>query len=572
VLRADGVLVLRLASVEPKQALARHFGAVEVFSWDGVQRTPGHTASETPFAICHPFLPYAVHSLDLLRPRVIADGPEWRSSWLCERPALPERFLLRGTLDVIGEIPAGIDLRLKFIGPTGERFKLEGHVNHISSGTAELLLASQLAEARGDLAWAEVERIALEVRTDTQQPVDVRLADVRILHDAGDTLSPRRPATRTSADLREGYDASYYRSMSGYPVYREQRALRELVNVHRAYGLMPTPAPKRVLDIGCGRGELAEHLIAQGVEVTLLDYSPTAIEFAKSLLGDPPQAHFVVDDAANLIAHVAEQSQDAIFMTDFVEHLSVAELRTVLHACRRALTPTGTLIIHTPERYSGAITTAKAIHGLHVNLFEIDTLSALLEETFGAVEVFTWNGFERFQRRGYCIELFACARPQEASPPSPLTARDRHEETSADETRRPETLPPETWRPQWTFDCPGLPPRFLLDATVDLARADAGASLRIDFLTAGDTLVAHTERALSQLETLPAHLRLASELLAPQASPRWETVQRIAISASSQAGSAPEIAVSDACLRSDHREVLLSGEARGMLWRSPQRS
>jgi SAM-dependent methyltransferase len=564
VLRPDGVLVLGLgsgSSMAPgglKKALARCFGSVELFGWDGARRTPAHSGSAisghadsatsahagyaSPFAICRPFLPYAVRSLELLRPRVLSDGPGWQSSWLCERPALPDRFLLRGAVDVLGEIPGGVDLRLKLIGPAGDRFRLDAHLSgsETACATADLLLASERAAARGSPSWAEVERIALEIRSDAPGPVDVRLSDVRVLYDAGH--SPRsRPVTRTSADLREGYDESYYRAMSGYPVYREQRELRELVNVHRAYALMLSPAPGRVLDIGCGRGELAEHLIDRGAEVTLLDYSPTAIEFAKRLLGERPRARFVVDDAANLAAHVPEQSQDAIFMTDFVEHLSVDELRPVLTACRRVLAPGGVLIIHTPERYSGSIATAKAIHGLHVNLFEIDTLRALLAETFGAVEAFTWDGFERFQRRGHCIELFACARAQDPSPivhhlPAKLPREGANTE--------------QTWRSEWVYDCPHLPARFLLDATVNIARPnDSEGSLGIDFLTADGTLVAQAERELSRIQTFPAHLRLASELLAPHAPPPWEEVERIVISATSPPGSKPEIAVSDACLR-----------------------
>jgi hypothetical protein len=221
--------VLRLAggdSMAPgvlKKALATCFGAVEVFGWDGVQRTSGHAGSANPFVICRPFLPYAVRSLNLLRPRVVLDGPDWTSSWLCERPVLPDRFLLRATLDVVGENPGGVDLRLKFIGPEGDRFRIEGHLSHIVSGTADLLLPSQRAEARGNPVWAKVERIALDARSDAEGLVDVRLSDVRVLYDA-DCSS--RSAIRTSADLRDGYDESYYKGMPGYSVYREHRELR----------------------------------------------------------------------------------------------------------------------------------------------------------------------------------------------------------------------------------------------------------------------------------------------------------------------------------------------------------
>jgi len=530
------VLVLRWAcgsTIEPrslKTLLAKHFGAIDLFVWDGLRRTPPLAGSVELFAACLPFLPYATRSLELLRPRVVASGPDWHSSWLCQRPALPGRFLLRATVDVIGDIPSGVDLRLKFLAPDRARFRIEGHLSDVVSDTAELFLSSRLAEARGTLRWEDVERIAIEVRTDLEQPVDVRISDVRISAEAA-WLSPSSTG-RTSAHLREGYDASYYHGMPGYTQYRENRELRERVNVHRAWALLLAPAPERVVDVGSGRGELAEHLMARGADVTLLDYSPAAMEFAKRLIGDSSQAHFVVDDAANLATHVAPGSQDAIFMTDFVEHLSVDELRIVLRACRQVLTPDGALIIHTPERYSGAVATAKAIHGLHVNLFEIDTLQALLLETFGVVDVFTWNGFERFQERGHCIDLFALAHPEKPDSTHPLYAT---EDDGFGEARRT----------AWVFERPLLPAHFILDATIDVSPLGAEGELEIAFLTTTGEYVARAVREFSQLQTLPVSVRLASELLAPGSPSSWEAVERIVITASSPRGERVELAVND---------------------------
>jgi SAM-dependent methyltransferase len=493
-LRADGTFVLRAAceaAARPdalRRALARSFGAVEQFAWDGLWRAEpdGQAALH---AICHPFLPYAMRSLELLRPRVAADGPEWRSSWLCERPALPARFLLRARVDLLGEHAAGAELRLRFLTPGG-RLRFEGPVR-APAGTAELLLSSALATARAGARWEEVERIALDVRSPSGTPLELRLSDVRIAHGA----RPRRRApARASAELRAGYDSDYYRSMSGYEVYRADGELRERANVHRAYALLAASPPVRAVDVGCGRGELARHLLEQGSEVTLLDYSPAAIQLAGDLIGERPGARFIVDDAANLAAHVPAGSQQAIFMTDFVEHLSVDELRPVLRACRRALAPDGALVIHTPERYSGAVVTDKAIHGLHVTLFEIDTLAELLRESFGAVEVFTWNGFERFERRGHCIELFAVARPERA----------QHVRTLP--------CPPGAT----AIDDPRLPAHFLLDATVTLRPgAAAEGVLEIRFDTGSGESVARVERELARLATAPVRIRLASELLAP---------------------------------------------------------
>lgn len=291
VLRPDGVLVLDLASCDATRArslqaaLALSFGAVELFAWDGLRRTPACAVAGDLLAICQPFVPYPTRSLELLRPRVVASGAEWQSSWLCDQPGLPERFLLRATVEAIGEHSGGVDIRFRFLAPAGARFRIEGRLGDPSCGPVELLLSSQLAEARGEPHWGAVQRIALDARTDTGEVLDIRVSDLRV---ACDLASPPPAASRTSADLREGYDETYYQGMPGYKLYREERELSERVSVHRAYALLLSPTPKRVVDVGSGRGELAKHLIERGTEVTLLDYAPAAMELARTLLGERP--------------------------------------------------------------------------------------------------------------------------------------------------------------------------------------------------------------------------------------------------------------------------------------------
>ena len=532
ILKPDGGLVLRfprrgvpeLGSLT--SVLAGHFGVVEMFCWDGTWRASAASESADLFAICRPFVPYPMRSLELLRPRVVA-GAEWGSSWLCERPALPERFLLRASVEAIGG-DRSVDVRLRFM--TGQRawFRVQGRLDGQSN---ELLISSQRAEKRGEPRWEDVERIAIDVAaSDETGAVDLRISDLRISHSGS---SSRSSAGRASLHLREGYDEDYYKAMTGFDGYRDRGGLRGYVNVHRAYSLLPD-FPSRAVDIGCGRGELAKHLLEGGAEVTLLDYSPAALGYSQALIGDRARARFVVDDAANLGAHVAAGSQDAIFMTDFVEHLDVGELRVVLEACRRALAAHGALVIHTPERYSGAIATAKAIHGLHVNLFEIRTLEELLEEVFEEVDVFTWNGFERFAEPGYCIELFALARPRQADPTRALMAEPVRAER-VDSSR-------------WALDRPELPGRFVLDVTVGVLPASADGVLEIAFLAQAGRTLSRITRKLSSLSTLPARLRLASELLSEQAAPDWGAVQRVEVSAETPSGAPLALVLSDARL------------------------
>jgi len=57
------------------------------------------------------------------------------------------------------------------------------------------------------------------------------------------------------------------------------------------------PAPRRVLDVGCGEGRLPRDLAARGHRVTGLDGSPTLVALAREA---DPGGDYVVGDAADL--------------------------------------------------------------------------------------------------------------------------------------------------------------------------------------------------------------------------------------------------------------------------------
>ena len=215
----------------------------------------------------------------------------------------------------------------------------------------------------------------------------------------------------TSLDIHHLYTREYYtHHVAGHAAFREGNGgLATLLNMRRTYALALTPRQQRVTDIGSGRGELAKALGEQGVDVTLIDYSEAAMEIARAYVGDVP-ARFLTIDASTLGRHLEPSSQDAIFMVDFVEHVSREELRTVLRECRRVLAPDGALCIHTPERTCGAVLTQRAVEPKHINLMDITDLQALLDEAFEHGEAFTWNGAQRFAEPGRCIELFGVGR------------------------------------------------------------------------------------------------------------------------------------------------------------------
>jgi SAM-dependent methyltransferase len=75
---------------------------------------------------------------------------------------------------------------------------------------------------------------------------------------------------------------------------------------------------RRVLEIGCGPGQLALFLLDQGVEQYVgLDFSPQAIEIARE---NAPRGRFVLGDA-RVPAIYDEVEYDVIICTEVLEHV-----------------------------------------------------------------------------------------------------------------------------------------------------------------------------------------------------------------------------------------------------------
>lgn len=114
----------------------------------------------------------------------------------------------------------------------------------------------------------------------------------------------------------------------------------------------------RILDVGCGRGEVVLQCARQGVQAVGVDYSQEVLFIAEQAKADhtpeeQERMKFICDDVKN----IQGESFDRIFMLDLVEHLYDWELYQLFQVCKRLLTPTGEIIIHTlPNRWVYEIT------------------------------------------------------------------------------------------------------------------------------------------------------------------------------------------------------------------------
>jgi 2-polyprenyl-3-methyl-5-hydroxy-6-metoxy-1,4-benzoquinol methylase len=106
---------------------------------------------------------------------------------------------------------------------------------------------------------------------------------------------------------------------------------------------------KRVLDVGCANGQLAEFLQRQGNEVSGVELDPELAEMAKSrvgtvLVGDVEQL--------DLVAEFGEASVDVVVFADVLEHLK--NPLAALRQARQLLTEGGYVVASIPNIAHGA--------------------------------------------------------------------------------------------------------------------------------------------------------------------------------------------------------------------------
>lgn len=107
---------------------------------------------------------------------------------------------------------------------------------------------------------------------------------------------------------------------------------------------------ERILDIGCGRGELVYFSLFKGVASAVgIDYSRDALSIAEAAMEILPQdlkkrAGFLCQ---NISALKLEGEFDLCFLTDIVEHLTEEQLYKLFSEIKKHLSREGKIIIHT---------------------------------------------------------------------------------------------------------------------------------------------------------------------------------------------------------------------------------
>ena len=165
------------------------------------------------------------------------------------------------------------------------------------------------------------------------------------------------------------YTEEYFlTACEGYDVFIESEGAHLSRRLRDAFALADVRAGMRVLDVGCGRGEILRHCMRLGIEAHGMDYAAVATQMSREVVAAetqraaaelqrpeneqprPPRPGVCQADAKTL--PFPDNSFDRVLMFDVVEHLFPWELQQAFVDIGRVLKPGGRLVIHTaPNRW-----------------------------------------------------------------------------------------------------------------------------------------------------------------------------------------------------------------------------
>jgi ubiquinone/menaquinone biosynthesis C-methylase UbiE len=153
----------------------------------------------------------------------------------------------------------------------------------------------------------------------------------------------------------------------------------------RRFALANVRAGERVLDLGCGTGDLAADLATAGAEVIAADVAQAALDRAR---GRHPRLDLRLVEIDRPLPF-QDSAFDVVWSSEVIEH--VADTARWLSEVRRVLAPRGRVVLTTPSHgrlrlLIGGIEPYSEPLGDHLHLYTARSLRGLLAD-FGFADI-----------------------------------------------------------------------------------------------------------------------------------------------------------------------------------------
>jgi len=146
-------------------------------------------------------------------------------------------------------------------------------------------------------------------------------------------------------DIKQFYDESTFRKLHGF-IYSNDRIEYAWQSLIKVFELSTT---KRVLEIGCGIGEISFRLATnfKKIEFVGFDISEKSVSIANTLFPSS-NLSFVRADTITQIAFENKDKFDIIFMMDVFEHIPVEQRDGLLNFIKNNITANGFVFLSCP--------------------------------------------------------------------------------------------------------------------------------------------------------------------------------------------------------------------------------
>lgn len=152
------------------------------------------------------------------------------------------------------------------------------------------------------------------------------------------------------------YTEEYFRTAcEGFEEFNTSEGAHLSRRLNDAFKIAEVETGMKVLDVGCGRGEILRHCMRLGIESYGMDYAEVATHMTRDVIQTEIDAR--TEDSPKIVAGACRSDAkklpfpskyfDRVLMFDVVEHLHPWELLEAMLEVHRVLKDDGMFVVHT---------------------------------------------------------------------------------------------------------------------------------------------------------------------------------------------------------------------------------